>query len=622
MDLRKALYNGEEMSDNNFPIPKDQYVTFDAFSLKEHIKNRLNRDGVFTDQNYEGSNISTIIDIVAYTFNTLMFYLNKTSTESMFSDSQLYENMNRIVKLLDYKPVGFQTSTLSFKANATAELGTGLYLIPRYSFMNINGIYYSLTEDVVVPKTQEGVAEDLKSFSDQKLLFQGKYYEYPLYTAEGMENEIVYILVGENIIIDHFNIDVYVKSSNGTWEKWERTPSLYLESSTAKKYEVRFNDNKNYEIKFGNDVNGKKLLENDSVAIYFLESAGSKGEVGAGAIKGKSLLKYSSPQFDGEGGILQDVVFDYDKVLATADDMNKIIFDNTVNSTYFNEDESVEEIRQNASGVFRSQYRVVTQQDYNNYIRTNFSQIVHDVKTVNNWQYVSEYLRYLYDLGLKNPNMDSRVLYNQVYFGDACNFNNVYSFVVPRTIENSFSYFNFLNPAQKEYVLYNIKDQKTLTSELILMDPVYMAVGLYVPKEGVDLSAEDIFNCKLVVVKNENSRRNDTSIKQDVENVFKTYFSKENIRLGQVLDVNALTKSLLDINGVKTFYTARSDDTSVFYEGLSLAVWNPIYPNDVAIATKNMSFPFFKLPYLYDFDGFSSFIEVKADQKIYETIEY
>lgn len=610
------------MNDNNFQIPKDQYVTFDAFSLKEHIKNRLNADGVFTDQNYEGSNVSTIIDIVAYTFNTLMYYLNKTSTESMFSDSQLYENMNRIVKLLDYKPIGFQTATLSFLANASDTMGTGLYLIPRYSYMNVNGIYYSLKEDVVISKTLDGQAEDLTVFSNQKLLFQGRFYEYPLYTAEGTENELVQVLIGENVIVDHFSIDVYVKSSEGIWESWERTNSLYLENSTAKKYEVRYNDNKNYEIKFGNDINGKKLLAGDSVAIYFLESAGTKGEVGAGYINGKSLLKYSTSQFNGSNGILRDIVFDYDKVIISSDDLNKIVFTNTANSTYFNDEETVEEIRQNAPGVFRSQYRVVTQLDYDNYIKTNFSQIVHDVKTVNNWQYVSEYLKYLYELGLKNPNMDSRVLYNQVYFGDACNFNNVYAFVVPRTVENSFSYFNFLNPSQKEYIQYNLKDQKTLTSELILMDPVYMAVGLLVPKEGVALDPQDVFSCKLVVVKSENSRRNDTAIQMDVAKVFTDYFSKTNIELGQVLDVNAITKEILDINGVKTFYTARIDDPSIQYEGLSLALWNPVYPNDISIATKNLSMPYFKIPYLYNYNAFSDSIEVRADQRIYETIEY
>lgn len=604
-----------------FEIPKDQYVAFDAFSLKEHIKNRLNDDGVFTDQNYEGSNVSTVIDIVAYTFNTLMFYLNKTSTESMFSDAQLYENMNRIVKSLDYKPVGSETSTLNFKAIATDSLGEGLYLIPRYSFMNVSGNFFSLNKDVVISKSTI-TSEDLEELSNQNLLFQGKYYEYPIYTAEGNENELLYVTLGDNIIIDHFNIDVYVKSKSGVWDAWERSNSLYLENATSKSYEVRFNENKKYEIKFGNGVNGKKLLCDDKVAVYFLESKGLDGEVGVGAIDGKSLSLYNTNQFNGVNGIIQDVIFDYDNVVISSNDINSIIFKNTDNSTYFNEEETVDEIRNNAPGVFRSQYRLVTQLDYENYIKANFSQIIHDVKTVNNWQYVSQYLRYLYDLGLTNPNLDSRVLYNQTYFGDACNFNNIYAFVVPKTVQDAFNYFNFLKSSQKEFIQYNIRDQKTLSTEIVLMDPVYMSVGFLVPKDGVDLSSEDLNNNKLIIVQREDSRRNTASIRSDVVKVFQNYFSKDNIFLGQVLDVNYLTKEILDISGVKTFYTARIDDSSVRYEGLSLGVWNPIYENDFTLTTKNLTFPYFKIPFLNNFNTVSDVIEVTADQKIFESIEY
>lgn len=90
----------------DFTLPKDAYATFDAVSLKALIKERLNANTAFTDQNFEGSNMSALIDVVAYSYHVLLFYLNQTATESMFSEAELYENMNRIVRTLDYKPVG------------------------------------------------------------------------------------------------------------------------------------------------------------------------------------------------------------------------------------------------------------------------------------------------------------------------------------------------------------------------------------------------------------------------------------------------------------------------------------------------------------------------------------
>ena len=70
------------MADNtDFSLNKDAYTSFDALTLKQLIKKRLNDGDVFTDQIFEGSNISAIIDIIAYSYHTLLFYLNQTSSE-------------------------------------------------------------------------------------------------------------------------------------------------------------------------------------------------------------------------------------------------------------------------------------------------------------------------------------------------------------------------------------------------------------------------------------------------------------------------------------------------------------------------------------------------------------
>ena len=48
------------------------YVAFDAVSLKDIIIERLSRNGVFTDQNYEGSNWSAFIDVVSVSYHYLI----------------------------------------------------------------------------------------------------------------------------------------------------------------------------------------------------------------------------------------------------------------------------------------------------------------------------------------------------------------------------------------------------------------------------------------------------------------------------------------------------------------------------------------------------------------------
>ena len=604
------------------PSTKDGYLCFDALSLKQHIKDRLNESGIFTDQNYEGSYISTIIDIISYTFNVLMFYLNKTSSESMFSDAQIYENMNRIVKLIDYKPIGFQTSTLAFNARAlgSGETSTaGLYTIPRYSYFQLGGISYSFNEDITFSKTTDGTDEDLTDISTQKLLYQGKYEEYPTYTTIGQENEIMYLVPGDNILIDHFNIDVYIKanpSEGGSWEQWKSTPSLYLENSDAKKYEIRLNENKHYEIKFGNGINGKKLDSGSSIAIYYLRSAGSDGEIGVGVLNGQTLTKFETNQFN---AILTDVV---DGAYTFLGDMSTLQFVNDSVSTYSGKEEDADSIRANAPGIFRSQYRLVTESDYENYVKTNFANLISDVKVVNNWRYLSEQMKYYYDLGINSPNLASRPLYNQVLFGDACNFNNVYVIGVPKIVATSLQPVVVLSPSQKELMISSMRSEKTLTSETIIVDPIYVGAGIAISKTGGVITPEDVENSTLTIIKDANSRRDNSSIRLEVAKIFTDYFNRQNSKLGQTIDIKTITSDILSVNGVSTFFTQRKDDPNVRSERLSLLLWNPVYETDAVTLLTNYTLPYFKFVYLHNASSFSNYITVTSNSRIYENIEF
>ena len=80
--------------ESEFNLRQDGYVAFDAVSLKDLIIERLNENKIFTDQNFEGSNLSSLIDIISYSYHTLIYYLNKNSAESSFTQAEIYENIN------------------------------------------------------------------------------------------------------------------------------------------------------------------------------------------------------------------------------------------------------------------------------------------------------------------------------------------------------------------------------------------------------------------------------------------------------------------------------------------------------------------------------------------------
>jgi hypothetical protein len=525
----------------------------------------------------------------------------------MFSESQIYENINRIVSLINYSPVGNQTSTLSFTTSATSDLTYGTYTVPRYTFIRAGNATYSFNTDVTFTKTIQNGAEYLTSVGDQYLLYQGSYIEYPLYNSRGESNEIVFLVPGENTIIDHFNIDVYVKSINtGKWSKWSRSESLYLENATAQKFEVRLNGNKNYEIKFGDNINGLQLTTGDTVAIYYLQSLGLAGEVGSGIIDGQPAVLYSTGQFN---NIKVDVISP-DLTLLNDTSILYLQFANTNISTSYTVAEDVNSIRANAPATFRSQFRVVTASDYQAFIKNSFANIINDVKVLNNNEYVNGHLKYLYDIGLTNPGQDYRVLYNQMAFADACNFNNVYVYVLPKAtklITNN--YVNYLTPSQKQLIVSSVNDKKTLTSEIVIMDPVYKAVTIGLGKDSVDPT--DITNSRLVVTLQRDSKIPPSVIKDQIQSIFESYFSPINITLGFTVNLTDITGSILALDGVKQITTTNQDQST---NGLSLIVFNPSYPqNDIISTTKNFTVKPFETVYLNDIEELMTRVVVELE---------
>ena len=602
---------------NDFTLAPDGYAAFDALSLKSLIINRLNAGNIITDQNFEGSNMSSIIDIIAYSYHVLLFYLNRTGAESTFTTAELYENVNKIVKLIGYKPIGSQSAILAFQSSAGANLPAGTYTIPRYSYFTCNGTNYSFNKDVTFLKATNN-KEVLASLQEDNLLYQGKFTEYPKYTANGSPFEILTLTIvtptNTNVIIDHFNIDVYVRDNTQTtlvWVKWSSTQSLFLERSNATKYEIRLNENGRYEIKFGNNINGKQLSLNDEVAVYYLQSDGKKGEVGPGILNNNELFLYSTAQFN----IIQTDTTPVNLQLITTTQSSQLTFTNTELSTPYVDRESVDSIKNNSSNTFKSQYRLITAEDFNNYINQNYSNIISSTQVVNNWDYIQGHLKYYFDLGVTAPNSESRVLFNQVKFADSTNFNNVYIYAVPRLQKSSSltTRANYLNSTQKQLIINDLQSTKLTTTEVIINDPVYVEFDLGVQTPLTPLDPSVISNASsLVITSSITSKKNAQALQQLVANIFTNYFSLVNNNLGLLVSTTELSNQILqlgDINKIETITTV----SGVTYTtpGISFIAYNPVYPfNDVSIISQDTQLPYFKFPYLNNASNFINKISV------------
>jgi hypothetical protein len=610
--------NSLNLADQQFPLPYNAYAAFDAVTLKQLMLQRLNENSTFTDQIYEGSNFSSFIDVIAYSYNVLLYYLNKTSNESLFATSQIYENMNKIVKTINYNPIGHQSCILKFEAVSNNNLRPGIYTIPKYSYFAINNIRYSLTQDATFVKSTTG-SEFLETLSEETLLTQGIWREHPIITTTGEPFENFTIVAvdkdGNNVLIDHNSIDVYVRNDFGVWEQWTRVDSLFLHNGNDKVFECRLNENMRYNIRFGNNITGKQIKENSAVAIYYLESAGKVGEVGPNTINGQNMFVFNTQQYN---SIMKDVR-DRNIRIITFQELSNIGFNNNTGSSFYNAPETSQQIRENAPNLFKAQNRLVTSTDFQSYIKANFSNIVADTYVVNNWEYLDGHIKYLYNIGLVNPSQDSRVLYNQVKFADSCNFNDVYIYVVPRIFTNN-SYTKdsaYLNPTAKQNILNNIEKIKMSTIEPVIMDPVYVAVGIGIQKNVNPLS-DNIDNIlsqtKLLVQRTQASYTSDLSLKNKVVEIIKNYFSPDRVKLGMLIDLDALVQSILSIEGVSSVFTSRKAGNEILTtESLSLAIFNPVYSGideDVMTTSQTIKLPYFKIPFLFNTSQIENSVEI------------
>ena len=599
----------------DYSLPKNAYLTFDANSLKGLIIDRLNENESFTDQNFEGSNFSAFIDVVAYMYHVLLFQLNTTSNESTFNTATIYENMNKLVSNIGYNPLGDQTSLVNISLSAV-NLTSNVYTIPRFSSIAANGSTYVSIDDITFEKTTNNTLEIVPT--SNSTLYQGVVSESTFNaTGEPYENLILVDTftskqfkqsvsnVRDTKFVSDNTFNIFVQNNTtGIWSEYTETPSLFLEASDAKKYEKRLNGSGNYEFKFGNNLNGKQLQANDTVIIYYVTSDNEAGVINPTAFANSSFNLYGSPTFDA----IKNIIYTTDQTLILPSQLSDILINNQFASSPTKVAETVAEIRRNAPKVFASQNRLVTKNDYEYQINRNFNNITRDIKVLSNSEYTSKVLAYYNDIGLVNGNDNARVLYSQVLFSSSTSFNNVYVYTVPNnnpTLNGLTP--NYLNPAQKQLITEFCDSKKDITQNVVISDAIFKAFAFGAPNTDDDSVDDTVNNSSLRVTLDKNQAINDGAIRSSIYNIINNYFN--NIQLGSIVSVANLTTDILNIPGVTAIDTINGDSV---VPNLNFIIWNPDYKEqDNVLQSLNYQLEDFQFAYFYNPQNITNKIAIR-----------
>ena len=435
---------------------------------------------------------------------------------------------------------------------------------------------------------------------DRYLLFQGEWIEYSPITSTGQDYETVFITPSEkDTKIDHFRMHVYVKNvETGIYQQYNEVPNVYLSGPDDLVFEKRLNENEIYELKFGNNVTGSRPNPGDTIQIYYLQSKGEDGVVGSEFLNDLKLVPYATPVFS---SIMENIKPEKTKFI-TFDNVNTLVFTNKFGSTSTQNRESVEDIKRKAPLHLASQDRLVTIDEFSSHIDRYFGNMLTSSKVVDNDTYMDGHMMYLTeDIGIEYPDLESRVMYNHLKMSNTTQFNNVYVYGVPKmqSTASTTVMTNFLTPSQKELMLNNMNSRKMISHEIVIMDPVYVAVNFGLRASNELPSIDVVDDTRLVVKKTERNLRNPEAIKEEIVQYITTYFENVNCELGMVLDISNLGASLLQITGVDSITTKRNS-VDVSLPGITFAIWNPVYPVDVVTTNQNYQLPYYKFPYLFD----------------------
>jgi hypothetical protein len=321
------------------------FTNLDFDQIKTSIKDYLRSNSNFTDYDFEGSNLSVILDVLAYNTYISSYNANMISNEVFIDSATLRENVVSIARSVGYVPRSRTASkanislfvdtvsATSIRKPLTMTLKKGIVATSSGSFGNENYVF-SIPDDITVPIVN-GIAE----FNNIDI-YEGTYLT-ETYTVNSLTPDQKYILNNQNI--DTSLIRVEVRDGQlGPRKKYIQSDNILTINSDSKVFFIQEIEDQRYELLFGDGIFGKKLISGNIVeASYIITNANFANGVSSFIFNGTLVDNAGLNITSGISLITTNVVSGGGKEI-----------------------ESVDSIKKYATRVYAAQNRAVTANDY------------------------------------------------------------------------------------------------------------------------------------------------------------------------------------------------------------------------------------------------------------------
>lgn len=319
----------------------------DFESQKNTLKQYLRSQDRFKDYDFDGSNMSVLLDLLSYNTYMNAFYLNMVGNEMFLDSAQLRDSVVSHAKELNYTPSSFRSAEATVAMVITSSnLNKRSITVPKGTTFTarIDQRAYTFTtaENIVISDVEKTASKAI--FTGQNITLYEGGYVLDTYTSNS-KNNVRYIINNNNVDISSVAVTV-IEDVGATVRQYIRAPSLFGLNSQSEVFFVQGAENGQYEIVFGDNVIGRKPKDNSVINIEYRICNGELPN-GCSAFKADSSI-------DGETDI---VVYTARPAAGGA------------------VAESIESIKFNAPRHFATQERAVTTGDYETLMKLNFPEV-------------------------------------------------------------------------------------------------------------------------------------------------------------------------------------------------------------------------------------------------------
>ena len=325
------------------------FANLDFDQIKTSIKDYLRSNSNFTDYDFEGSNLSVIIDTLAYNTYITSYNANMVANEVFIDSATLRENVVSLARNIGYVPrskrsarakISFFVDTSNF-TNVPTQLTLKSGLVCTTRSFGDESYSFIVPSDITVP-----VTDNIAEFNDIEVYEGTRIAEN--FTVNSFDLNQRYILSNADIDTRTLSVSVRPSELSTVSRKYNLADSLFDVTPQSAVFFIQEVEDERYELIFGDGIFGVPLEEPNYITVNYTVSNGSNAN------------NLSSFVFSGT------VVDQSERVITSGISLITTVEASTLGS----EIEAVESIKKYATRIYASRNRAVTAADYEALIPT------------------------------------------------------------------------------------------------------------------------------------------------------------------------------------------------------------------------------------------------------------